>query len=108
MRLLVKWLQEQWQPSASESATDSPSTVGMRRTDFSAQSMAGISLSSDPTGLLWQSTDYTGRMMAAGFLQTASAGTLRWRSPRRLTRARPSFGNRPEGKSAEIGSGPVV
>jgi autotransporter passenger strand-loop-strand repeat protein len=59
-----------WQPSASETAAGVSSTVELRGTG------TGALLSGDPTHLLWQPAD--AGVMAAGFLQTASAGTLGW------------------------------
>jgi hypothetical protein len=59
-----------WQPTSSNSSAESG--VGLRGGG------AGPWLGGDPTHLLWQSANSAGGVMAAGFLQTASAGTLGW------------------------------
>ena len=61
-----------WQPSTSEVPTVSSSIVELRG------SGAGTSLGGDPTHLLWQPANSPGGVMAGGFLQSASAGTLGW------------------------------
>jgi autotransporter passenger strand-loop-strand repeat protein len=73
-----------WQPTTSEASTGPSPTAELRGGDAGMPTgswqgpTAGTWLHGDPANLLWQPANSDGGVMAAGFLQTASAGTLGW------------------------------